>query len=124
MAALNGLSLALCVRDLPAMRDYLAAKLGFRLQNQFAPGGEGRPVVWASLIRGSAEIMLLARDYPDPPGDWVAYIWTDNADDLYNEFKASGADVVCAPEDMNYNNREFQVRLPDGRLLAFAHSLI
>lgn len=124
MATLNGLSLYLCVRDLPSMRDYLAGRLGFRIQNQFAPEGEGTPVVWASLIRGHAEIMLAQRDHPLPPADWVAYVWVDDADALYAEFEAAGADLVCAPEDKPYNNREFEVRLPDGRVLAFAHSLI
>jgi len=124
MATINGLSLVLCVSDLPVMRDYLAQKLGFRVHNQFAPGGEGTPVIFASLIRGHAEIMLMRRDYPQPPADWVAYVWTDDADALYAEFAAAGADLVCAPEDKPYNNREFEVRLPDGRVLAFAHSLI
>jgi len=106
------------------MRDYIAHRLGFRVRNQFAPGGEGTPVVWASLNRGQVEIMLAQRDYPAPPEDWVAYVWTEDADALYEEFKAAGADLICPPEDKPYNNREFEVRLPDGRVLAFAHSLI
>ena len=54
-------------------------------------------------------------------GRWDAYFWVRDADALFAEFTAKGADVVCEPEDQEYGMREFQVRDLDGHLLCFAH---
>ena len=123
MTQITGISAVLCVRDLPAMRDYLLACLGFRLQGEFTPPGRETPS-WASLTRDRAEIMLLAGDYPAPAQDWAAYVWTDDVDALHESFLAAGADIKAAPANKPYDNRELEVRLPDGRILVFASSPI
>jgi hypothetical protein len=105
----------LCVGHAQPTIDYLVSKLGFRLDNSV-----GNPVAWASLIRDRIELMLLAeRGLPKPAEAWAAYVYIDDADGLHAEALARGADIVRPPEDMPYNNREFEVRLPDGQRLAF-----
>ena len=104
----------LCVNEAAPVIDYLVEKLGFRLVNSV-----GDPVVWASLTRDNIELMLLAGAYPAPVQEWAAYIYIDDADALHAEAVSRGADIKSPPSNMPYNNREFEVRLPDGRVLAF-----
>lgn len=112
--ALLSVAPVLCVTDIPETRDYLVQRLGF-----IAQGSAGDPPSWASLCRNGVEIMLVCGNYPAPAQDWAAYIYVRNADDLYADFKARGADILAPPRNKPYNSREFEVRLPDGRLLAF-----
>jgi len=106
----------LCVDEAQPTIEYLVDKLGFYIENSV-----GEPVAWASMQRDDIELMLLAnRDYPKPAQDWAAYIFIDDADELYEEVVARGADIKSPPTDKPYHNREFEVRLPDGRIIAFA----
>jgi uncharacterized glyoxalase superfamily protein PhnB len=52
-----------------------------------------------------------------------AYFWVRDADVLYAEYRASGAEIVCEPDDEAYGMREFQVLDPDGHLLIFGHDI-
>jgi len=104
----------LCVAEAAPTIDYLVERLGFQLHNSV-----GDPIAWASLIRDKIELMVLAGRYPQPAQDWAAYIYIDDADALHAEAVARGADIKSPPRDMPYNNREFEVRLPDGGILAF-----
>jgi len=110
----------LCVDEAGPTIDYLVDKLGFHVQNSV-----GEPVAWASMQRDDIELMLLAdRSYPKPAQDWAAYVFIDDADELYEEVLALGADIKSPPADKPYHNREFEVRLPDGRILAFGANLL
>ena len=109
----------LCVSVIEPMLDYFVDKLGFACQ-----GKAGDPPSWASLHRDGAEIMLACGVYPAPAQDWAAYLYVKNVDALYAEFTQRGADVLGPPQDKPYQNREIEVRLPDGRVLAFGQSLI
>jgi hypothetical protein len=104
----------LCVSVITPLIEYLVDKLGFALQ-----GKAGDPPSWASLQRDGVELTLVCGDYPPPAQDWAAYLYVKNVDALYHEFLARGADVLKPPQDKPYNSREIEVRLPDGRLLAF-----
>jgi hypothetical protein len=104
----------LCVTDIPRTRDYLVERLGF-----FVQGSAGDPPSWSSLCRNGVEIMLLCGNHPAPAQDWAAYFYVRDVDALYAEFKTRGADIVAPPQNKPYDNREFDVRLPDGRQLAF-----
>ena len=114
MARVQSLAPVLCVQDIAACMSYLSDKLGFTVG-----GAVGQPVAWASLTRDSVELMLVCGPYPSPAQDWAAYLYVDDADALYAEFQSRGADLVRQPVDKPYNSREFEVRLPDGRTLAF-----
>jgi hypothetical protein len=104
----------LCVTAIEPMVAYLVDKLGFAIQ-----GKVGDPATWASLHRNGVELMLVCGNHPAPAQDWAAYLYVRNVDALYAEFVARGADVLGPPQDKPYNNREIEVRLPDGRVLAF-----
>lgn len=104
----------LCTTAINPLIEYLVEKLGFVLQGQ-----AGDPPSWASLHRDGVEIMLICGNYPVPAQDWAAYLYVTNVDALYEEFVARGADVPRPPQDKPYNSREIEVRLPDGRVLAF-----
>jgi uncharacterized glyoxalase superfamily protein PhnB len=104
----------LCATAITPLMDYLVEKLGFAVQ-----GRAGDPPSWASLQRDSVELMLVCGNFPAPAQDWAAYLYVTNVDALYEEFVARGADVRGPPQDKPYNCREIEVRLPDGRVLAF-----
>jgi hypothetical protein len=75
--------------------------------------------VWASLVRDNTELMLLGGRYPQPAQDWAGSIYIDDADALHAEVASRGATIKSPPTNQPYNNREFEVVLPDGRILAF-----
>ena len=57
-------------------------------------------------------------------GDWDAYVWVLDADELFEEFRSKGAIVGYEPEDkLEYGNREFAVKDIDGHLIAFGHDI-
>ena len=113
-ATLRNAAPVLCVRDIRTSLSYFENQLGYRLQ-----GSAGDMPSWASLQRDGVEIMLVCGDHPAPAADWAVYVYADDADALFAEMKGRGADVLAAPVDKPYGCREFEVRLPDGRLLAF-----
>lgn len=74
---------------------------------------------WQLLSHGDVRVMI--GSCPDTPpastiGDhsYFAYLQTQNADDLYNDFKTRGALLDAAPVDKPYGMREFLVKTPDG----------
>lgn len=97
---------------------YFVDRLGFRLQ-----GSVGDIPSWASLERDGSEVMIIAGMYPAPAADWAAYFYVDDADGLWTEFTGRGAELASPPTDKPYGLREFEVRLPDGRLLAFGGAI-
>lgn len=105
----------LCVKESKSIIDYLVDRLGFTLQ-----GSVGDPPAWASLCRNNVELMVVAGDHPDPPQDWAAYFYVDNADELHAEIAGRGAEIVRGPVNEFYGNREVEARLPDGRRIVFA----
>jgi len=104
----------LCVVDSRRAIDYFTAQLGFRVN-----GSVGDGPAWASLGRDGVEVMIVCGNYPAPAADWAIYFFVDDADALYEELRGRGAEIVNTPMNKPYNNREFEVRLPDGRVVAF-----
>lgn len=54
---------------------------------------------------------------------WAAYIYVEDADSLCTRFREAGAQIVREPEDMPYGLRDFDIRDPDGHVIAFGHDL-
>lgn len=105
----------LCTSQPRVLIDHLVEKLSFRLDNSV---GEGPS--WASLYFGPCEFMVLGGDHPAPAADWCAYIYVEGEiDALYRSCVESGADLKGPPVLKPYNNREFEARLPDGRVIVF-----
>ena len=113
----------LLVADVVSAHAYYAEKLGFR-----SPRMWGEPPMFCIPQRDGLSVMLNQVDPGDSfrpnfdhNGRCDAYFWVSDADALFSEYSASGADIVCEPEDQIYGMREFQVRDPDGHLLIFGH---
>ena len=111
----------LLVADVVKAAAYYADALGF-----WAPRFWGDPPTFCIPQRGHCSVMLnqVGADAGNRPnanfnGRLDVYFDVDDADALFAEFEANGADIVCAPEEMPYMMREFQVRDLDGHLLAF-----
>ncbi len=54
-------------------------------------------------------------DETQDKGSWLS-VWVDNVDEVFNNAKTSGVEVVCDPEDMPWGVRECHLRHPDGHV--------
>jgi uncharacterized glyoxalase superfamily protein PhnB len=120
---MRGNSPCLIVEDVVRAHTYYADRLGFR-----SPRMWGEPPTFCIPEREGLSVMLAQADpgrsvhvNSEHEGRFDVYFWVNDADALYEEFRGSGADVVCEPEDQVYGMREFQVRDPDGHVLCFGH---
>lgn len=125
MSEVRAVTPVLLVSDVVRAARYYSDKLGFA-----TPRLWGDPPAFAIPGRDGMQVMLdqvNAGDAFQPnsayEGRYDVYFDMADADALYEEFKAKGADVVCAPEDQIYAMREFSVRDPGGRLSAFGHGI-
>jgi uncharacterized glyoxalase superfamily protein PhnB len=120
---MRALAPVLLVADVVKAAAYYADSLGFRAARMW-----GDPPTFCIAGREGLEIMLnqvaagdTFRPNAEYDGRFDAYFWVRDADALFAEFGANGADMVCPPDDLPYGMREFQVRDVDGHLLAFGH---
>lgn len=116
------------VDDVVATANFYRDKLGFRYERFW-----GEPPCFCMVGRGGITIILgqlgktgvmRPNHLVDPNGEaWDAYVWVENADALYNEFKAK--DVKIAREVCNqpYGNRDFDVEDCNGYRLCFGHGI-
>lgn len=94
---------------------------------------EGPPHEWAALELDGVELMLwerraAEREYPgiavaDNPACFIAYIYVDDVDALYERVKGK-AEVLMGPVDQFYGIREFTIRDPSGFILTFAQEKV
>lgn len=111
------------VADVARTTDWYAENLEFHIAGSLP---ERPPYVYASLMRGPIEIMLLLlADYekPDlrarrPVGLWDAYIRVDGVHALYETVEGKPF-VEMALKRQPYNDWEFAVRDPNGYILVF-----
>ena len=111
------------VADVAATARWYVENLGFTLAGHM-PREE--PYVYASLMRGHAELMLLnLADYekPDltarrPDGLWDAYIRMSGVRELYETVEGKPF-VRMALTKQSYGDLEFEVRDPNGYILVF-----
>ena len=91
----------------------------------------GTPPQFAILSRDGLPIMLrlvpaAERISPNEKqgGTWDAFFWVRDAQALYAELRANGADVVYGPIVQEaYQMEEFAVRDPEGYVLGFGQAL-
>jgi len=109
-----------CVSDFLKSVKYYHEALGFDYPKLW-----GEPPCFAMLSRDGLVIMLSQTDKPIVPiqqqgGSWDVYIWINNADALFEEFKNNGATIEYEPRIRElYGMKEFAVKDPDGHVLAF-----
>jgi catechol 2,3-dioxygenase-like lactoylglutathione lyase family enzyme len=116
------------VDDVVTTANFYRDKLGFHYDRFW-----GEPPAFCMVKRSGILIMLsqlettgvmrpnhLAIDDCDA---WDAYIWVDDADALYEEFKAKGVTIARNPCDQPYGNRDFDVEDCNGYRLCFGHDI-
>ena len=116
------------VDDVVATANYYRDKLGFQYERFW-----NEPPSFCMIWRSGIVIMLAQMDSTglmrpnhvvDPEGGaWDAYIWVDNADALYAEFKTKGVKIVRDICDRPYRCRDFEVEDCNGYRLCFGHHL-
>lgn len=60
---------------------------------------------------------------PGNGGCWDAYIWIDDADALYEEFKSKGVKIARDICDQPYNCRDFDIEDSNGYRLCFGQDM-
>jgi uncharacterized glyoxalase superfamily protein PhnB len=112
------------VDDVISTANYYRDKLGFQYERFF-----GEPPAFCMVYRKGVTIMLsqFERSAPirpngqaHPDGEaWDAYIWVDDSEALYAEFKAKGVTIAREICDQEYGNRDFDVEDCNGYRLCF-----
>jgi predicted enzyme related to lactoylglutathione lyase len=115
------------VDDVVTTADFYRDKLGFAYERFW-----GDPPCFCMVMRRGIVIMLSQFEQPgamrpnaqvDPESAaWDAYVWVDDADALYAEFKAKGVTIAREICDQPYGNRDFDITDCNGYRLCFGHS--
>ena len=116
------------VDDVIATANYYRDKLGFTYDRFW-----GEPPAFCMVRRRGVIIMLSQLEerglmHPNNLGDpergaWDAYIWVDDSDALYTEFKSRGVTIVRDICDQIYGCRDFEVEDCNGYRLCFGKAL-
>ena len=117
------------VDDVVATADYYRDKLGFRYDRFW-----GEPPCFCMVHRNSVVVMLsqFARTgvmrpngqaLPEADDAWDAYIWVEDADSLFAELTATGANIARGLCDQEYGCRDFDVLDNNGYRLCFGQPL-
>jgi predicted enzyme related to lactoylglutathione lyase len=114
--------------DVVSTANFYRDKLGFHYERFF-----GDPPSFCMVKRSGIIIMLSCvgragamqpNRLADPEGEaWDAYIWVEDADALYREFKAKGVKIAREICDQPYGCRDFDVEDCNGYRLCFGHSI-
>jgi len=116
------------VDDVVTTSNFYRDKLGFEYERFW-----GEPPCFCMVRRSGIVIMLKQLEVigvmrpnrtVDPErGAWDAYIWIDNADALYAEFKSKGVIIARDICDQPYGCRDFDVDDCNGYRLCFGQNL-
>lgn len=115
------------VDDVVASANFYRDKLGFHYDRFW-----GEPPGFAMVRRAGITIMLkqlaAGSQRPnsaiDPEGElWAAYIWIENADSLYDEFKKGGVKIAREICNQDYGCRDFDIVDCNGYRLCFGQDL-
>jgi len=114
--------------DVVTTANYYRDKLGFQYERFW-----GEPACFCMVWRSGILIMLSQFEKTgfmrpnhtvDPErGAWDAYIWIDNADALYAEYKSKGVTISRDICDQEYGCRDFEVEDCNGYRLCFGQNL-
>ncbi|WP_314592138.1 VOC family protein [Paenibacillus terrigena] len=105
---LNKASQCILVSDVRQSQEYYREKLGFRIEGQFVER-DG-----VSFLIKEAENKELIRPNHTVNGYMESYIWVDDVDIVFDDFKARGAILESEPVNQPYGMREVLVYDPDG----------
>jgi len=118
----------LIVDDVVTTANYYRDKLGFNYERFW-----NEPPSFCMVKRNGIVIMLAQLEHPgvmrpnrivDPEGGaWDAYIWIDNADGLYAEFKSKGVTIARGICNQPYGCRDFDIDDCSGYRLCFGQDM-
>lgn len=109
------------VADVKRSEAFYCEKLGFRSHGTWGEGPD-----FCIVQRGRVTIALdRSRDGGPIPTNqyWAAYVYVEDADALCAQARSKGVEIAREPKDAFYGLRDFDIRDPDGHLLAFGHDL-
>lgn len=110
----------LAVKDLAISAAYFKERLGF--DHEFsAPGWEFLSFGDFRVMLGECTDALWAKETGDH--SYFAHCLVENAEEVYEEFRANGADFVQAIADKPWGLREFGIVTPDGHRITFGHEI-
>jgi uncharacterized glyoxalase superfamily protein PhnB len=115
---------ALRARDARALIKFLVDAFGFA---ETAVYGDGDRVDHAELAwpPGGGIMLGSIRDGESNdvgatnPGEFGAYVVTDELDAVYERARAAGAEIIRAPHETDYGSRDFSARDPEGNRWSF-----
>lgn len=111
----------LAVKDLKIEADYYIDKLGFD-RDFTAPGWEFLSFGDFKVMLGECADEMTAQETGNH--SWFAHALVENVDEIYEEFKANGAEFTQQPPaDKPWGIREFGVRTPDGHRIMFGQEI-
>ena len=117
------------VDDVVATANHYRDKLGFRCDRFW-----GEPPCFCMVHRNGVVVMLSqlsktgvirpnGKALTEADDAWDAYIWVEDADSLFAEMVASGADVARGLCNQEYGCRDFDILDNNGYRLCFGHPL-
>jgi predicted enzyme related to lactoylglutathione lyase len=116
------------VDDVVGTASYYGDKLGFAYERFW-----NDPPSFCMVKRSGVVIMLAQVKRPDAiqpnravdpeGGAWDAYIWIDNANELYSEYVAAGVAIARPICDQVYGCRDFEIDDCNGYRLCFGQDL-
>jgi uncharacterized glyoxalase superfamily protein PhnB len=116
------------VDDVVVSANYYRDKLGFEYERFW-----GDPPCFCMVQRRGIVIMLSQFEKPglkrpnhlaDPKrGAWDAYIWVDNADALFAEFRSQGVTIARPICDQEYGCRDFDIEDLNSYRICFGQNL-
>ena len=115
------------VEDVVSTANYYRDKLGFRYERFWGGDPPGFTMVNRSgivIMLGRLEERGLMRPNNKAQADdgvWDAYVWVDDADALYAEYKSKGVKIARPICDQPYGCRDFDIEDCNGYRLCFGH---
>jgi uncharacterized glyoxalase superfamily protein PhnB len=116
------------VNDLVTTANYYRDMLGFRYERFW-----NEPPSFCMVHRNGVVIMLAQLEKQgvirpnhivDPEGEaWDAYVWIENANELYSELNSKGVKITREICDQPYGCRDFDVEDCNGYRLCFGQDL-
>ncbi len=110
----------LAVKDLAVSAEYFVDKLGFE-RDFTAPGWEFLSFGIFKVMLGECTDALWAHETGDH--SWFAHALVENVDEVYDEFRERGAEMISTIKTQPWGIRDFCVKTPDGHRIVFGQEM-
>ena len=117
MAQFRDCTPIITVSDLAKAKGLFVDTLGFGVDFETGPPG-----FVTGVVKDSVQVMLIGADGVNArqrPGTANVSFLTDEVDELFEACRTAGIEVIVAPADRDYGQRDFAIRDPDGNVMVF-----